>query len=245
MPGLLSKVKMLAVRPGKAPTKIKSGAFRGLRMELDLTYECQAWLGIAEREVQGWLGRLSSDIRTGMDIGAAAGEYAMYFLSKTSARRVLAFEPQPSVMEQLRFNLSLNGLADDPRVTLYRSYVGTKIADDHCTLDSLSGLIRQPCLVKIDVDGGESDVLAGAGELLRERDTRWLIETHSRELEEDCRRVLLRAGFTTVVVPNAWWRWFIPEQRPIPHNRWLVGFRSAEARKSRRWTALRPSCSAP
>jgi hypothetical protein len=235
---------MLVVRPGKAPLKIKSGAFRGLRMELDLSYECQAWLGIAEREVQGWLGWLSAGIRTGIDIGAAAGEYAMYFLSKTSARRVLAFEPQPTVMNQLRFNLSLNGLADDPRVTLYRSYVGTKSEDGHCTLDSLAGLIRQPCLVKIDVDGGESDVLAGAGELLGERDTRWLVETHSRELEEHCRRVLRAADFTTVVVPNAWWRWFIPEQRAIPHNRWLVGFRSPEARASRRWTTLRRSCSA-
>ena len=32
------------------------------------------------------------------------------------------------------------------------------------------------------------------------------------------------AGYAVTVIKNAWWRVFVPEQRPIPHNRWLVAF---------------------
>lgn len=245
MPGLLSPVKMLLVRAGKRPRTIQSGAFRGLRLELDLTYECQTWLGIAEREVQGWLRWLSASIGTGMDIGAAAGEYALYFLSKTSAHRVWAFEPQASAMDQLRHNLSLNGFAEHSRINLFRSSVGTKSDGDHCTLDSFARFIVQPCLVKIDVDGGERDVLAGAGELLGHRQTRWLIETHSQELEADCQQLLRKAGFTTVLVPNAWWRCLLPEQRPILHNRWLVAFHGTLGRMSWPMDSATESCPVP
>src|SRR5205814_7255905 len=138
----------------------------------------------------------------------------------TRAERVLAFEPQTEFLEQLRQNLRLNGLAEDPRTALFRCFVGASNKGHQRTLDSFIETIVQPCLVKIDVDGGERDILAGAGRLLAERETRWLIETHSPQLETDCQSILHEAGYTTVIVPNAWWRRVIPEQRPIGHNRW-------------------------
>jgi len=107
-------------------------------------------------------------------------------------------------------------------------YVGSTNDAEHCTLESFSDTIVYPCLVKIDVDGGERDVLMGARALLKQRKARWIIETHSRELEDECRSILHTAGFTTVIVRNAWWRWLVPEQRPIPHNRWLIGFHTSD-----------------
>jgi hypothetical protein len=224
MHSLVSAAKMMVVRPGRRTRRVKSGAFKGLRMELDLQHESQMWLGIYEREIQGWLRRLSAGIRTGIDIGAAAGEYTLYFLAKTAAD-VLAFDPDATAREQFHRNLSLYGSEAGPRVRHFTACVGPVARDGLYTLDDFADSLRQPCLVKIDVDGGECDVLAGARRLLREPQTRWLLETHAPELEEKCRAVLEAAGFRTVIISQAWWRWLVPENRPIPHNRWLVGFR--------------------
>ena len=47
-----------------------------------------------------------------------------------------------------------------------------------------------------------------------------------RRLEQECLRILRDAGYRTIVVPNAWWRHFVPELRPLELNHWLVAFRS-------------------
>jgi hypothetical protein len=74
----------------------------------------------------------------------------------------------------------------------------------------------------MDVDGGEEEVLDGAGAMLRTGQVRWLIETHSADLERACARRLTEHGYRVVLVRNAWWRALVPEQRPSSHNRWLV-----------------------
>src|SRR5439155_1631253 len=89
---------------------------------------------------------------------------------------------------------------NDPRLMFFGLYVGSTNDAEHCTLESFSDTIVYPCLVKIDVDGGERDVLMGARALLKQRKARWIIETHSRELEDECRSILHTAGFTTVIV---------------------------------------------
>jgi hypothetical protein len=94
-------------------------------------------------------------------------------------------------------------------------------------LDSLMPSIHYPCLIKVDVDGAEVDVLAGARMLNTQPGVRWLIETHSAELEAGCVRQLESFGFTTRIVPNAWWRVLVLETRPIAHNRWLVAWKDS------------------
>jgi hypothetical protein len=79
--------------------------------------------------------------------------------------------------------------------------------------------------VKIDVDGGEVSVLKSAPHLLKMPQMRWLIETHSAELEKECRELLTAYGYQTIVIPNAFWRIIIPELRNSPHNRWLIAVR--------------------
>jgi hypothetical protein len=82
--------------------------------------------------------------------------------------------------------------------------------------------------VKIDVDGGECDILDGASALLQAARVRWLVETHSVALEERCATMLRNAGYRVRIVPNAAWRLFLPEQRPIEQNRWLVAARPGD-----------------
>ena len=79
----------------------------------------------------------------------------------------------------------------------------------------------------MDVEGEEINILQGAVRLLESSQTRWIIETHSRQLEEDCISILKQAGFTTTIIPNAWWRIFVPEFRNLPHNRWLTAVKTS------------------
>ncbi|MDP9225852.1 MAG: FkbM family methyltransferase, partial [Actinomycetota bacterium] len=65
---------------------------------------------------------------------------------------------------------------------------------DATTLDALTtGLI--PAVVKIDVEGGEVDVLAGAPRLLAARGSHWIVEVHSEPLREEVVRIFQTAGY--------------------------------------------------
>ncbi|MDH3446425.1 MAG: FkbM family methyltransferase, partial [Deltaproteobacteria bacterium] len=220
--GILSGLKNIIVPRGEAPRAIKAGPFRGLRMNLDLVSQFQIYLGLFEREVHAKFRMLSANIATAIDIGAAQGEYTLYFLAKTRAAKILAFEPSKVSRAELLSNLKLNGLASDSRLNICGQLVGPQDDGNMCSLDSLLPLIEFPCLIKMDIDGGEAEVLRGAQKLLLKPQVRWLIETHSPELERNSISLLEKFGYETEIIENAWWRFFIPEQRPIEQNRWLI-----------------------
>src|SRR5580658_2161639 len=115
---LVRIVKNAVVPAGSGPRTVQTGAFRGVRLNLDLRTQSQWYVGLFEREVYPWLARLSQGAQTAVDIGAAGGEYTLYFLMKTAAARVIAFEPDPKSFESLRGNLRLNGLEDAGRLEL-------------------------------------------------------------------------------------------------------------------------------
>jgi FkbM family methyltransferase len=62
------------------------------------------------------------------------------------------------------------------------------------TIDSLAGEIGAPGFVKVDTEGHEVQVLAGAAELLAAGGTEWLIEFHSPGGHQECLRMLRKAG---------------------------------------------------
>ncbi len=191
-------------------------------MDLDLSSQTQLYVGLFERELRSWVIDLSRDVRTAIDVGSAEGEYSLYFLARTGAKKVFAFEPADEARERFCRNLELSSLASDSRLVLSSDFVGRQTAEKTKTLDSLVESIVLPCIIKIDVDGPEGEILGGAQKLLGMGDVRWIIETHSAELERECVDILQRNGFETTIVSNAWWRTFVPEQRPLLHNRWLI-----------------------
>src|SRR4051812_20189563 len=101
----LSHIKRLLVPAGRKPRRILAGPFRGLVIELDLQTQFQLWIGTFERELYPWILKLSRGIGSAIDVGAADGEYTLYFSKKTSARRVFSFEPLPQTMSRVRTNL--------------------------------------------------------------------------------------------------------------------------------------------
>jgi hypothetical protein len=221
----LSTIKQKLVSNELTPRTIVAGTFRGIRMHLNLANQMQVYLGLFERETYPWLKRLSKGIATGIDIGAADGEYTLFFLKKTSASKIYAFEPDPIRVSRIEKNLRLDRGLKLERVLVSSKFVAAASSNNAVCLDSFAKTIQTPCFIKIDVDGAEAEILAGATLINTMRDIRWLIETHSKELECRCLDSLQSAGFKTEIISNAWWRAILPEQRPIPHNRWLAAWK--------------------
>jgi hypothetical protein len=195
-------------------------------MGLSLRSQTQVYLGLFEKEIHPWLYRLSTGIATAIDIGAAHGEYTLYFLTKTKATKVFAFEPDVSLLPYLRENLRLNGMDQSGRLEISTKFVGVSDTERDIRLDSLASSVNVPCFIKMDVEGAEEQILNEAKAINALTDVRWLIETHSNQGESLCKGILIAAGFQTRIIPNAAWRLFVPEHRPIEHNRWLAAWKS-------------------
>ncbi|MBK1646841.1 hypothetical protein CKO25_19825 [Thiocapsa imhoffii] len=52
-----------------------------------------------------------------------------------------------------------------------------------------------PEVIKCDVEGAEVAVLSGAKMLLEKKKSKWIISTHSKELEERCRKIMEEADY--------------------------------------------------
>jgi tRNA G37 N-methylase Trm5 len=217
---------------GRSPRQIRFGLLGGLTMQLDFAHHSQRWLGLQEVELLHWLRRFARDINTAVDVGANDGMYTLYFLARTPAHKIYSFEPSPDCVGELKENIALNNLADDPRLEIVPLKVGAACAEGWTTLDSIVSTIIPPCLVKVDIDGGERDFLSGASRCLSLPDIRWIVEVHSKALEQECLQALNEAGYRVVIVHNAWWRHVIPELRPGELNHWLVAYRDGENEKS-------------
>jgi hypothetical protein len=219
---MLTSLKKAVFGEGPKVRRIPAGLYRGLTMELDLARQTQLFLGLIERETHSWIRSYVAGARSAIDIGAGEGELVLYLLKRTAVEKVYAFEPSDQTRARLIQNLALNDFAEDQRVNVSAKFVGSTDVEQSCSLDSIAAHIEQPGFIKIDVDGNELDILAGASNLLDSGCARWLVETHSEELEQECLAVFHQSRYRTRVIPNGWYRAVIPETRPIPHNRWLV-----------------------
>jgi hypothetical protein len=194
-------------------------------MLLNLRHQTQIMLGLYEHELGDTLRQLTHDLSSAVDVGSSEGAYTLFFALRTQASRLYAFEPDDAARTIMITNLSLNGVPLNERIVLSNRSVGETETTTTCRLDTAIDISRLPCLIKVDVEGGELGVLRGAPQLLGSQSTRWLIETHSAELELACVEMLRTNGYKTKVIANAWWRALVPEMRPIAHNRWLVGWK--------------------
>jgi FkbM family methyltransferase len=128
------------------------------------------------------------------DVGANSGYVALEVAARVPGARVVAFEPQPGLARNVAVSAALNGLDD---VSVYAAMLGSSdgsgtiflapnsihasavarhpgsraIACPSASIDALvgSGDLPPPDVMKIDVEGAEMDVLAGAERTIRSR----------------------------------------------------------------------------
>lgn len=225
---LLSTLKNITLPNSSITRPIRFGLLEGIRLEINFRSQLQLYLGLQEQELAKHFRKFSKGAKTAIDIGSADGIYLLYFLLNTQIENIYAFEPGQESLKHLRTNLSLNYVPRHKNLHLIEEPVGNR--EGHVSLNSLSPNCEGPVLIKIDTEGAEGEILEGAQAFLKRPDTRWIIETHSLELEKICLSIFQKHNFQTQIVSPAWWRIFLPELRPSVHNRWLVAQKPAMLR---------------
>lgn len=203
--------------PPRLVVPILSGPNRGLRWRVG-AFDHGCWLGTFEYDKQSRLRRRLREGMTVFDIGAHAGFYTL-LLSRAvgDSGKVFAFEPWPPNITDCLAHVRMNRMAN---VVLVPAAVGrtaglasfasgessstgrlapcdTAVRVACVTLDDLveASHFPAPDVVKVDVEGAESQVLEGAHRLLRRHPTTWFIALHSAAQKEACLRLLDDAGY--------------------------------------------------
>ena len=149
-----------------------------------------------------------------VDVGANIGLYSLYQAIRKKAKRVISFEPAPSVFPRLMANLRTNLITNvDALNSAVGGHIGEvefletqlsfncHIASDEqkgisipcVTLDSALSGVPRVNLLKIDVEGYELQVLAGASNMLSRTD-RIVIEIAAPSTLNDSKRILHMHG---------------------------------------------------
>ncbi len=152
-----------------------------------------------------------------IDIGANIGNHSLFFAGVLN-RETVSFEPVPANSEILERVMQLNnlsdrvcmfpfavgdsertvrlGVLDEANPGMYSTTVhGGEIEARQVTLDQMiDDLPSRIALVKIDVEGVEEAVLAGAKRLLAERRPVVAVEIQTTESFDACSDLLMRCG---------------------------------------------------
>lgn len=206
--GRLVRLPLRLVSP-EAEVRILRGPLRGRRWIVgSSSHGC--WLGTYEAVV---LQEFAARVRPGMtvyDIGANAGLFSL--LATIRGARVVAFEPDVRNRGFLQRHLALNDVAGSAEVVAaavgrvpgrarYQpectGLEGAVAADGAVEIEmvALDRLGRpDPAIIKIDVEGGELDVLAGGVEMIRRSRPLIFLEVHQGR-EGPCRELLTSLAY--------------------------------------------------
>lgn len=119
----------------------------------------------------------------GIDVGANYGFVSLVMAKSAIDGHVFSFEIEPRICEVIARTIERNDLSDI--VTLIPYGVGAENKNGLVTLDSIVERhnIERLSFIKIDVDGGDFDVLAGAEKTLRQHLPLIVIEMEARQAE--------------------------------------------------------------
>ena len=195
----------LNLLPPSMSIRIRRGPARGLRWIVgSANHGC--WLGTYELSKQCAILRFASRGMTVFDLGAQAGFYTLFFSSLVGpSGRVFAFEPCPFESQHLLRHIEINQLSNVTVLTVAianRSGFSRFSIRGGQTQNSLSAEAESPLLVpiismdaldlpppdlvKLDIEGGESDALLGARRILTGSRPVIFLALHSVEHRSRC-----------------------------------------------------------
>jgi precorrin-6B methylase 2 len=164
------------------PMRIWRGPFRGARIVMNPRYSLRKVAGLYEHELNGWLEQALPQVSRVIDVGANDGYFS--FGCAAAFRRtgidgeIIGIEAQQQHVDQLRASIAAQ---PGGNIRIVHAYAGSEVREGMVTLDSLSVKNRERTLIKIDVEGAEDDVIAGA-QLWMHPSNRFMIEVHHERL---------------------------------------------------------------
>lgn len=204
----------LSILPKRTVLPIMQGAGKGLKWIVGSGVH-GIWLGSYEADKQQLLTKLPLESTTVLDIGANVGWFSI-LLSRLvgPTGNVIAFEPLPRNLNLFQQHIQLNKLEN---ITVYPVALSNKSGvmrfatssfpeQGHLaekgdlevfvtTLDSLNEL-NPVSLVKIDVEGGEANVLRGGEKFFQLHRPVILLATHGKLQAAECREILTLYGYS-------------------------------------------------
>lgn len=217
-------IKKFLFGSGIQEKRIRFGIAKGIKMFISLDDKSQRYLGLDEREIQTAFKAFSKQAEVFVDIGASDGYYGLVYYKFNPSGNIYLCDAAYRFAKEQADNFALNNYTTD-KLHLISKYVCGINDEENISLDDLVKNVPGDIFLKIDVDGAEMIVLEGVKQVLASRNCKLIIETHSKELEDNCIHLLQQLGYKTKIISNAWWRLFIPEKRPIAHNRWFSASR--------------------
>lgn len=204
----------LRLIPREMPVRILQGRLRGKRWIVG-SFNHGCWLGSYEHDK---VLRFQETVKPGhvvFDVGAHVGYYTLLASELAGPHgQVIAFEPLPRNLRYLHEHLRLNSVqnvrvieaavSDRSGTARFRvvpdSSMGAVTSDasadaievETVSLDDLfaRGEIPAPNVLKIDVEGAEASVLAGAEKVIAEARPAIFLATHGAEVHAKCCRFL-------------------------------------------------------
>lgn len=202
--------------PKSTVVPILAGPLRGKKWAVGASnHSC--WLGLYEVDKCGVFVDTVNSGATVYDIGAQAGYYTLLASELVGqAGRVIAFEPLPANIDYLKQHIQLNQLSN---VTVVESavsdcsglasfrYTWTRMTAQLSSTGNLTvkkvsldemiaaGTIPRPTHMKIDVEGGELDVLQGARQMLSQWHPTIFLATHGPVIHFKCIKFLMALDY--------------------------------------------------
>jgi hypothetical protein len=213
-----------AILPDRpVPMRVWRGPFRGARVVMRPRYSLRKIAGLYEHELNGWLSSALDGVSRVLDVGANDGYFtfgcAAAFRRRGVHGEIIAFEAQEQHVVELKAGIA-NQQPGNVTIDVRHCFVGAASGGQVRALDDLDIADRTRTLVKLDVEGAEMDVMAGAGSWIAPSNP-FVIEVHKREYLDPLQAMFVARGVRLQLV----------EQQPLPllgreerdvDNWWLV-----------------------
>jgi FkbM family methyltransferase len=201
----------LRLIPKRAELRVLQGSLRG-KSWIAGSFNHGCWLGSYEYDKRRLFEQTVREATTVFDIGAHVGFYTLLgSVLVGPGGRVYAFEPLPRNLWYLREHIRINGIKNATVVEVAVSDRTGQATFDIRPSNSMGHLATDgdlevrtvtlddfvysdggpvPDYLKVDVEGSELGVLAGAESLLRRRHPIIFLATHGSAVNEECCRFL-------------------------------------------------------
>lgn len=203
------------------PLRVWRGPFRGASVVMNPRHSMRKVLGVYEHELNAWLEAALPRVSRVIDVGANDGYFtfgcAAAFRRLGRTAQIIAIEAQQQHIDQLRASASHQSGID---LQLVHAYAGARRGDGVVPLDALDTGDRERTLIKIDVEGAEEDVIAGAQQWLRPSNE-FLIEVHAEAILPRLIATFAANGLTLARIDQRPLWWLGRETRDLA-NWWLV-----------------------